>query len=478
LADEKFMKTITKFYINGQWLDSDTSETLIAVNPATEQAVISIPAGTIDTANLAVAAAKNAFTSWSATSAEYRSDLIKKIALAMENRKADLVAAVSQTMGCPEHIAEWLQIDGAIYAMGLFAEHTSLSEESINADKCLIRKEAIGVCGFINPWNFPLHQFVGKVGAALAAGCTMVVKPSEQTPWQDYIMAEILADCGVPAGVFNLVPGTGAVVGSVLSSHPDIDMVSFTGSTSAGVKVAQAAAPTVKRVMQELGGKSPFIITDDANLAKAVKYGVEDVMLNSGQSCNTLARMLVPHSVYEQAIELAKTHAEILTLGMSEDAFLGPMSSKLQQQRVLGYIKKGIEEGARLVCGGIDLPEYLSTGYYVKPTIFADVDNKMTIAQEEIFGPVLCMIPYHSIEQAIEIANDTPYGLSSAVYAKDDEQAIAIATRIRAGQCMINGAEFNYSAPFGGFKQSGNGREFTHLGVDEFLETKALLLIK
>ena len=469
------MKTMNKFYINGQWLESDTGEMLTVINPATEQAIMSVASGSVATVDLAVAAAKEAFVSWSATSSEYRRELINKIAAEMENRKAELAAAVSQTMGCPEHITQWLHIEGAIYAMGLFADHTQMTENIEKADKCFIAKEAIGVCGFINPWNFPLHQFVGKVGAALAAGCTMVVKPSEQTPWQDYIMAEIFAKCGVPAGVFNLVPGTGPVVGNALSSHPDIDMVSFTGSTSAGIKVAQSAASTVKRVMQELGGKSPFIITEEANLAEAVTYGVEDVMLNSGQSCNTLARMLVPESQYEQAVALAKIHAQSLQLGMTEDAFIGPMSSKLQQQRVLSYIEKGIEDGARLVCGGTDFPTHLTTGYYIQPTIFADVNNKMAIAQEEIFGPVLCMIPYTSIEQAIEIANDTPYGLSSAVYGKNDEQAIAIAAKIRAGQCMINGAEFNYSAPFGGFKQSGNGREFTNLGVEEFLETRAVL---
>ncbi len=478
---------LNKLYIAGQWLENTNSATLDVINPATEDVVAQVACGSTEHVDMAVAAAKAAFPAWSATSSAIRSDIIKKIASEMEKRQDELTLAVSQTMGCPAHVASWLQIEGAIYAMALFAEHTGVTETQEQGDKCIIVKEPIGVCGFINPWNFPLHQFVGKVGAALAAGCTMVVKPSEQTPWQDFIMTEIiasvLAEFNAPAGVFNLVPGTGMIVGDALSRHKDIDMVSFTGSTEAGIKVAQAAAPTVKRVMQELGGKSPFIISEDIsesasarnNLAGAVKYGVEDVMLNSGQSCNTLARMLVPQALYKQAVELAKNTVSSLTVGMNNDAFLGPLSSKIHQQRVLSYIQLGIDEGATLICGGIEAPEGFDKGFYIQPTIFTDVNNKMRIAQEEIFGPVLCMIPYQSIEQAIEIANDTPYGLSSAVFAKDDKSAINIAKSIRAGQCMINGGEFNYLAPFGGYKQSGNGREFTAMGVEEFLETKAMI---
>jgi aldehyde dehydrogenase (NAD+) len=470
---------LNKFYIDGQWIKNTTGDVLNVINPASEDVVAQVACGEIEQVDSAVAAAKKAFPAWSNTPSKVRSEIIKKIASEMERRQDELVTAVSQTMGCPEHVASWLQIEGAIYAMGLFADHTQVTETHEKVDKCIIAKEAIGVCGFINPWNFPLHQFVGKVGAALAAGCTMVVKPSEQTPWQDFIMTEIiasvLAEFDAPAGVFNLVPGTGIIVGDALSRHEDIDMVSFTGSTGAGIKVAQAAAPTVKRVMQELGGKSPFIITEDANLADAVKYGVEDVMLNSGQSCNTLSRMLVPQAQYEEALALSKATAQSLTLGMTEDAFLGPVSSKAHQQRVLSYIQIGIDEGARLVCGGTEKPNGIDKGFYIQPTIFADVHNKMRIAQEEIFGPVLCIIPYQTLEEAVDIANDTPFGLSSAVFAKDNEQAIKIAKNIRAGQCMINGGEFNYSAPFGGYKQSGNGREFTSMGVEEFLETKAYI---
>jgi len=471
---------LNNFYINGQWIENTEGNILEVINPATEQVIAQVACGNNWHVDDAVAAAKQAFPLWSATPSAKRSEIIKKIAREMERRKDELVSAVSQTMGCPEHIASWLQIEGAIYAMGLFAEHTGVTETQELGDKCIIIKEPIGVCGFINPWNFPLHQFVGKVGAALAAGCTMVVKPSEQTPWQDFIMAEIiasvLAEFNVPAGVFNLVPGTGMEVGDALSRHKDIDMVSFTGSTGAGIKVAQAAAQTVKRVMQELGGKSPFIITEGGNLNEAIKYGVEDVMLNSGQSCNTLARMLVPQSQYNEAIKLAKKVAENLIIGMNENAFLGPVSSKAHQQRVLSYIQLGIDEGATLVTGGVEQPAGLEKGFYIQPTIFANVNNKMRIAQEEIFGPVLCMIPYQNMDEAIDIANDSPFGLSSAVFANSDAEAIDIAKRIRAGQCMINGSEFNYLAPFGGYKQSGNGREFTAQGVEEFLETKAIIL--
>ncbi|TRX57844.1 aldehyde dehydrogenase family protein [Thalassomonas sp. M1454] len=469
------MNNLNKFYINGAWVDNHDGASLDVINPATEQVISQVACGTNEHVDIAVAAAKAAFPAWSNTPAVKRSEIIKNIAKEMTKRQDELVTAISSTMGCPEHIAGWLHVEGAIYAMELFADHTQVTEQVEKAEKCIIVKEAIGVCAFINPWNFPLHQFIGKVGAALSAGCTMVVKPSEQTPTADFIMAEILEKCGVPKGVFNLVPGTGPVVGAQLSSHPDVDMVSFTGSTGAGIKVAQAAAPTVKRVTQELGGKSALIITADADLQTAVTYGVEDVMLNSGQSCNTLSRMLVPQALYNEAVAHAKSVAENLTVGMTESDFLGPLSSKSHQQKVLSYIQIGLDEGARLVYGGTDFPENQTSGFYVKPTIFADVTNDMRIAQEEIFGPVLCMIPYKTLDSAITIANDSPFGLSSAVFAKDDESAIAIARKIRSGQCMINGGEFNYHAPFGGYKQSGNGREFTATGVEEFLETKAII---
>ncbi|GAB3112247.1 aldehyde dehydrogenase family protein [Aestuariicella hydrocarbonica] len=484
------MTTYTQLYMDGQWLNADSDASLAVINPATEKVVAEVPRGNANDVNRAVQAARKAFLSWSQTSAAERKRLLLAIADGMEARKQDLTAAISATMGCPQHIAGWLQVDGPIEAMRLFAELTGVTEQVDTVDGALVVYESAGVCAFINPWNYPLHQFVGKVGAALAAGCTMVVKPAEQTPLQDFIMAEIIDAAGVPAGVFNLVPGYGVDVGETLCTHPEVDVVSFTGSTRAGIEVAKAAAPTVKRVTQELGGKSPLIITEDADLQAAVQYGVEDVMLNSGQTCVALTRMLVPAAKYDEAVRLAKDIAEGLVVGMQEDAFLGPISSRAQQQKILEYIQIGLDEGATLVCGGLDSPVvsgsrddgtgysgagYSAPGYYVAPTVFANVHNQMRIAREEIFGPVLCMIPYTDIDEAVEIANDTPYGLASAVYAGSEEGAIAIARRIRAGQCLMNGAVFNYNAPFGGYKQSGNGREFSAAGVHEFLEIKAML---
>lgn len=470
------MKTYDSFYINGQWVKAQSQETFDVIDPASEAVVARVPMGSTADVDAAVAAARGAFASWSTTSAQTRCDLINKVAELMKAREADLVAAVSSAMGCPRHLTPDLQVKGPTFAMANFAERAFLMEQTREAGNSLVIKEPVGVCGFINPWNYPLHQFVGKVAPALAAGCTIVIKPSEQTPLQDLIMAEIMHEAGIPAGVFNLVIGAGPIVGAAISRHPDVDMVSFTGSTRAGKLIAQSAAETVKRVTQELGGKSPYIITADADLEAAVKYGVEDVMINSGQTCTALTRMLVPASRYEEAVAIAKAHTESLVVGAGDDAFVGPMSSARQLDVVQSYIQKGIAEGARLVTGGPGKPEHLDKGFYARPTIFADVTNDMTIAQEEIFGPVLCMIAYDTIDDAIAIANDTPYGLSSGVYAKDKEAGVAIARKIRAGQCYVNGGAFNYLAPFGGYKQSGNGREFGDEGMHEFIETKALQL--
>jgi len=467
------MNNLDSLYINGEWTKSDADQILTVVNPATEAAVASVPSATTSDVDRAVAAAREAFPAWSATSVAERQSIILAIVKGMQDRFDELTQAVSTSMGCPEAVTRWLQIEGPIEGLELFAKHMDDIEWSQELASSLVLREAVGVCAFINPWNYPLHQFIGKVGAALAAGCTMVVKPSEQTPLQDYVMADIMAAAGVPAGVFNLVPGRGQVVGAHLSQHPDVDMVSFTGSTRAGIEVAKAAAPSVKRVTQELGGKSPYIITDTADLEAAVRYGVEDVMLNSGQTCTALTRMLVPESLYPKAIELAKTIAEAIVIGRDDQAFMGAMSSQSQQQRVLEFIEKGKREGARLICGGNAL-QIDGKGFYIEPTVFADVNNQMTIAREEIFGPVLCMIPYNDLDDALAIANDTPYGLSSGVFAADEAQALAIARRIRAGQCYINGAQFSFHAPFGGYKQSGNGREFSTLGIEEFLEVKAI----
>ena len=395
----------------------------------------------------------------------------------MQRRTDDLIDAHVVTMGCPRHLTAELHVDAPIEGMRYYADRAAQMEDVEEKGDVLLLKEPIGVCALINPWNYPLHQLMGKVAPALAAGCTIVAKPAGQTPLQDFIMAEIFAAAGLPAGVFNLVTGPGSVIGPIMSSHPDVDMVSFTGSTSAGIKVAEAAAPTVKRVCQELGGKSPYIITQDADLEAAVRYGVEDVMLNSGQTCNALTRMFAPQSRYKEAIDIARKIAEENVVGDPNDSnvTMGPMASASQKQIVLKYIKTGIDEGARLVTGGMDMPPGLKTGAYVQPTIFADVSNQMVIAREEIFGPVLCMIAYDNIEAAIEMANDTVFGLASAVYARDRARALKIARRIRAGQCYIQGSYFNLEAPFGGFKQSGNGREWGDQAMHEYIETKAVI---
>ncbi|WHI49986.1 aldehyde dehydrogenase family protein [Microbulbifer sp. MLAF003] len=465
-----------KLFIDGQWREPLGAGSHPVINPATEALICEVSEGSAEDVDLAVTAARTAFHSWRNSTAQKRRELLNAIADGMEKRKEELTFAISQTLGCPEHIARWLHVDGPIYAMRFYAERTSEMEKTEKAAHSILFREPVGVCGFITPWNYPLHQFVGKVAPALAAGCTMITKPAEITPLQDFIMAEIIDEAGVPAGVFNLVPGAGSVVGAALSSHPGIDMVSFTGSTRAGVEVAKAAAPTVKRVTQELGGKSPLIITPDADLEAAVRWGCEDVFINSGQTCTALTRMLVPAERYEEAVEIAQQVAEGITMGTGEDAFMGPLSSARQREIVRGYIQRGIDEGARMVTGGAETPENLEKGFYVKPTVFADVHNDMSIAREEIFGPVTCLIPYKDMDEAISIANDTEYGLSSGVWAKDADSAMPLVRRIEAGLCFVNGGEFNYDAPFGGYKRSGNGREFGDAGLGEFIELKSVQL--
>ncbi|MFA0810593.1 aldehyde dehydrogenase family protein [Microbulbifer epialgicus] len=465
-----------KLFIDGQWREPLGAGSHPVINPATEELICEVSEGSAEDVDLAVAAARTAFHSWRHSTAQKRRELLNAIADGMEKRKGDLTFAISQTLGCPERITRWLHVGGPIYAMRYYAERTSEMEKTEKAAHSILFREPVGVCGFITPWNYPLHQFVGKVAPALAAGCTMITKPAEITPLQDFIMAEIIEEAGVPAGVFNLVPGAGSVVGAALSAHPGIDMVSFTGSTRAGVEVAKAAAPTVKRVTQELGGKSPLIITPDADLEAAVRWGCEDVFINSGQTCTALTRMLVPAERYDEAVEIAQQVAEGIAVGIGEDAFMGPLSSARQREIVRGYIQRGIDEGARMVTGGTEAPEGLEKGFYVKPTVFADVHNDMGIAREEIFGPVTCLIPYKDMDEAISIANDTEYGLSSGVWAKDAESAMPLARRIEAGLCFVNGGEFNYDAPFGGYKRSGNGREFGDAGLGEFIELKSVQL--
>jgi len=471
------MKEYSKLYIDGEWVESHSTEIIEVTNPATESPCARVPSGNREDVNAAVTSARHAFNGWAETPAEKRAEIMNAAADEMQRRTDDLIDAHVINLGCPRHLTAALHVDAPIEGMRYYADRAKHMEEVEEKGSILLTKEPIGVCALINPWNYPLHQLVGKVAPALAAGCTIVAKPAGQTPLQDFIMAEIFQAVGTPPGVFNVVSGSGSGIGPILSSHPDVDMVSFTGSTYAGVKVAEAAAPTVKRVCQELGGKSPYIITEDADLEAAVRYGVEDVMLNSGQTCNALTRMFLPRSRYEEAVGIAKRIGEENVVGDPNDSSvsMGPMASASQKQIVLDYIKTGIAEGARLVTGGIDMPPGLHSGAYVQPTIFADVSNDMTIAREEIFGPVLCMIVYDDIEAAIEMANDTVYGLASAVYARDKAAALKIAKRIRAGQCYIQGSYFNLEAPFGGFKQSGNGREWGDHAMHEYIEMKAVI---
>ena len=464
------------FYINGQWQPSTGSELRQVINPATEELIAEVVDGTVADVDAAVNAARSAFERWSVTPAAEREGLISALKGALKARAEELAVTLSAEMGMPLAMARSWQVSGPLYALGLYAKRAHLMDQVEEVGSALIVKEPVGVCGFITPWNVPLGQLVGKVAPALAAGCTMVLKPSEITPLHAFIFAEAIDAVGFPAGVFNLVCGDGPTVGEAICTHPEVDMVSFTGSTRAGVRVAELAAPSVKRVCQELGGKSPLLITEDADLAAAVEFGVRDVMVNSGQVCCALTRMLVPQSRYEEAIALAKMAAEALQQGLPDDphAYLGPLSSKIQYQRVRQMISQGIDEGATLVTGGLDRPTGFQRGYYVCPTIFANVNNQMGIARHEVFGPVLCMIPYQDIEQGVAIANDTPYGLAAAVWAGDKKQALGLARRLRAGQVSINGGDWNYELPFGGYKQSGNGREWGDEGLREFIELKAI----
>ncbi len=470
------MRTYDKFYINGQWVEPIGKGTDEVINPANGKISATVPYGNTDDVDAAVSAAKNAFNSWSSTTAAERTEYLRKIAAEGERRNADLTQTVIDELGMPIQHAAAFQVDPLAIICESFAVKAKHMEETREIGNSVIIQEPIGVCAMINPWNYPIWQMIGKIAPAIAAGCTMVVKAASQTPSHLFIFAEICEAVGLPAGVFNMVHGSGREIGAALSSHPDVDMVTFTGSTAAGIQVTNSAASDVKRVCLELGGKSPFIITEEADLDAAIDFGISDVMVNTGQTCNALTRMVVHESVYDQAVELAKSKAEALTVGDPTDPeiFVGPMSSPGQKQTVLDYIEQAISDGARLVTGGTEMPEGLTTGNYVIPTVFADVTNDMAIAQEEVFGPVLVMIKYSSVDEAIAIANDTPYGLASAVWAGDKDKATAIARKIRAGQCSINGGDPNHEAPFGGYKESGNGREFGIEGMHEYCEIKAM----
>ncbi|MBI1340514.1 aldehyde dehydrogenase family protein [bacterium] len=472
------MRDYLKFYINGEWVDPVTPRTMDVIDPSTEEAYARISIGSSADVDKAVRAAQAAFPAFSNTTPTERAELLDRIVAGYQKRMGDIAVAISEEMGAPMWLATTAQAGSGYGHFATAAQYLRSFKFEDLRGKTMVRREPIGVCGFITPWNWPANQIACKVAPAIAAGCTMVLKPSEIAPIDAMILAEVLHEAGVPKGVFNLVNGDGPGVGAALSSHPGIDMVSFTGSTRAGVLVAQAAAPTVKRVAQELGGKSANIILPDADLTKAVKSGVLAMMNNTGQSCNAPSRMFVHRSQQEQAKAIAKETAEsvkVMEPKTAEKGAIGPLSSEIQFNKVQGLIAKGIEEGATLVAGGLGRPDGLNRGYYVKPTVFADVRNDMTIAVEEIFGPVLCILPYDTEEEAIALANDTVYGLSGYVQSASLEHAQAVAKQLRTGMVHINGAGGDLTAPFGGYKQSGNGREWGVAGMEEFLETKAVL---
>jgi len=471
------MKTHHQFYINGEWVDpTEGVNSFDVINPSNEEVIAQIALGTPADVDKAVAAAQAAFDSFSQTSVEERLALLGKIVEIYQSRYDEVAETISQEMGAPLSLSKAAQ---AATGLGHFAQAIEILqgfEWEETRGKTTLRKEPIGVVGMITPWNWPINQISCKVAPALAAGCTMVLKPTEIAPLNAILFAEVMDAAGVPAGVFNMINGDGPTVGEAMSSHPGIDMMSFTGSTRAGISVAKGAADTVKRVSQELGGKSANIILDDADFPSAIEGGARHCFLNSGQSCNAPTRMLVPESRQDEAKEIAKKAAETTKVGdpFGEDTSIGPVVSEVQFNKIQGLIEKGIAEGAELVTGGPGKPDGLNAGYYVRPTVFANVNNDMTIAREEIFGPVLSILPYKDEEEAVQIANDTDYGLYGYV-SGDTEHAKKIANRIRAGSVAINGAQADFTAPFGGYKQSGNGKEWGPFGFEEFLETKAVL---
>ncbi|MDA8275161.1 MAG: aldehyde dehydrogenase family protein [Actinomycetota bacterium] len=472
------MITRDALFIDGAWVPSSGKGTMTVVDSTTEEPMGTIPEGTGEDVDRAVAAARRAFPAWAATPVAERTALMTRVSEALSARTDELATLISREVGMPYVLSQLVQVGLPTFTFGSVAQLAADFAWEQTIGNSLVVREPVGVVGCITPWNYPLHQIAAKVGPALAAGCTVVLKPSEVAPLNAFVLAEIMDEVGVPAGVFNLVTGVGPVVGEALAAHPGVDMVSFTGSTRAGRRVTEVAAATVKRVALELGGKSANVILDDADLATAVPDGVGKCYLNSGQTCSALTRMLVPRAKLAEVEELAVAAAESFTPGNPFDAStrLGPLVSAAQRDRVRNYIDKGIGEGAALLTGGIEAPEGLSGGFFVRPTVFSNVTKDMTIAREEIFGPVLCIMPYDSEEEAVEIANDTDYGLAGGVWSADRDRAVAMARRLRTGQVEVNGGAFNPLAPFGGYKQSGNGREYGPFGFEEFLEVKSLQL--
>lgn len=478
MATAAEVQTRDKVFIGGEWVGPRGSETIDVVNSTTEETMATIPACSPEDADRAVRAARDAFDSWAQTPREERAGYLEAIAAGLGERSDEIAATISQELGMPLKLSKIIQAGlptGQFAAMPKLMEEVAWEEEIGNSR---VLREPVGVLGAITPWNFPLNQIAAKVAPALAAGCTVVLKPSEVVPLNAFVLAEVVEAAGLPAGVFNLVTGTGPVVGEAIAGHPEVDMVSFTGSTRAGRRVSELASATVKPVAMELGGKSPNVILDDADLEKAVPDGVAKCYLNSGQTCSALTRMLVPREKLAEAEQLAVKAAEGFTPGdpFDESTRLGPLASDVQRERVRGYIEKGEAEGAKLLTGGVAPPEGLDRGYFVRPTVFSEVTPEMTVAQEEIFGPVLVVQPYEDTDDAVRIANETVYGLAGGVWSADPDRAIAVAKRIRTGQIEINGGAFNPIAPFGGYKQSGHGRENGRYAIEELLQVKSLQL--
>ena len=470
------MRDCRHFYIDGEWVSPTKACDFKVINPASEDPIATISLGSAADVDKAIAAAKRAFEGYSQATVGQRVEFLQRIIEVYQSKIDEMTETISQEMGAPMSLSRAAQAPVGLWHLSEVVNVLGHFKFEELKGSTLMRKEPIGVCGLITPWNWPMNQIVCKVAPALAAGCTMVLKPSELAPLSAYLFARILDEAGLPAGVFNMVNGDGPTVGSAIASHPDVAMVSFTGSTRAGVAVASAAAPTVKRVTQELGGKSANIILDDADFEKAVKEGVQSCFRNTGQSCNAPTRMLVPRSKMAETAVVAKQVAEATKAGdpFTKGIDIGPLASKAQFEKVQHLIKKGIEEGAELISGGPGRPDGMSKGYFVKPTVFANVRNDMTIAREEVFGPVLSIIPYEDEDDAVRIANDTPYGLSGYVASGDIERARRVAKRIRSGNVHINGARPDFAGCFGGYKQSGNGREWGEAGLEEFLELKAV----